>query len=80
MLNDWNTVAVIEGSWTPKSKCDVKSCKRHAKFLLFNDYGAPKMSRLFFCCCAKHLSLAVRRGWDENRTRKKKLEQTEKKT
>lgn len=74
MLNDWNKVSVIEGRWTPTSKCDVKSCKSIAKFMVFNDDGESKMSRLFFCCCPKHLALAVRKAWIDNRENKQRLD------
>jgi len=79
MINDWNNVGVIEGSWTPKSKCNVKGCNRGAKFMVFNDDGKSNMSRLFHCCCGKHLPLAVRKAWSENRSQKLKLEQRAKK-
>ena len=78
MLNDWNRVSVIEGRFSPKSKCSLKSCKSIAKFMVFNDDGAPKMSRLFSCCCAKHLPVAIRRAWKENTSRAEKLEKQKK--
>ena len=74
MLCDYDAVNVIEGSLTPKSKCDIKSCKSHPKFMIFNDDGATKMSRLFFCSCGNHLPIAIRRAWAENRDCKQKRE------
>ena len=79
MLNDWDRVAVIEGSVTKKSECDIKSCKRKSKFMAFNDDGAPKLSRLFFCCCGKHLPIAIRKAWAENFARKEKFKMRMKK-
>jgi hypothetical protein len=74
MLCDNDTVNVIEGSISQKSKCNVKSCNAHAKFMIFNDDGATKMSRLFFCSCAKHLPIAVRRAWVDNRANKERID------
>ena len=34
--------------------------------MIFVDDGATKMSRLFFCSCAKHLPIGVRRAWIDN--------------
>lgn len=70
MLNDWNTVNVIEGRLTQKSKCNIKRCKRKPKFMVFNDDGKTNLSRLFFCSCERHLPEAVRRAWSENRDKK----------
>jgi hypothetical protein len=73
MLNDWNKVNVLEGNFSGKSICDVKTCKSISKFMVFNDDGNTKMSRLCFCSCSKHLSVAIRKAWKENRDRKEKL-------
>ena len=79
MINDCDKVTVFEGSLSPNSRCNIKSCNSLAKFLVFNDDGLPKMSRLFFCCCSKHLSLAVRKAWAENKERRQKLKKEQKK-
>jgi len=74
VLGDFNKVTVIEGSWSPSSRCSIKTCNSKAKFMVFNDDGEPKMSRLFSTCCGKHLPLTVRRAWAENRERAKARE------
>ena len=79
MINDYDRVTVFEGRLSPSSRCNIKSCNSIAKFLVFNDDGLPKMSRLFFCSCSKHLSLAVRKSWIENKERKRELDRKRKK-
>ena len=71
MLGDYNRVNVTEGSFSPKSICDIKTCNSRAKFMIFNDDGSTSLSRLESCCCGKHLSIAVRRAWKDNVARKK---------
>jgi len=78
MLGDFDKVNVTEGSWGKKSVCNIKACKSKAKFMVFNDDGATKLSRLFFCSCGKHLPIAIRRAWKENNERMKKKEANEK--
>lgn len=69
-LGSWDRVSIWEGSFG--GECHVRCCTSASKFMVFIDDGAPKMSRLFANSCAKHLVLAVRKGWTDNKAALKK--------
>jgi hypothetical protein len=56
-------IAIAKNNWS--EKCSVKSCKSKATFMAFGDDMKPKLSRLEFCSCSKHL------GYLTNKTLKK---------
>jgi hypothetical protein len=63
-------VGIAKNTWG--EHCYVKSCKSKAKFMAFGDDMKPKLSRLEFCSCSKHLGLLTNRVLKENDKKRSK--------
>ncbi len=61
-------INVLPGSGAKKCKIHGKKirCKSRPVFMVFNEDGENKLSRLNSFCCAKHLPLAVKKAHEEN--------------
>ncbi len=62
-----NMITVISDSKKSRDKCDVKRCRRHTKYSIFNWDGRPALSRLLFRSCEKHLYKLVDRAMKKDK-------------
>ncbi len=63
-----NMVIVQNGSFSEKSKCNVRNCKKHQKHLVFVG-ASPRLSTLYSSCCPNHLSLTVNKAVESGKER-----------
>ncbi len=62
-------VTVIKGFWTEDTLCSVtKSCKKKQEFFIFGNDGKPRLSRVSYSSCKKHLTLGITRVLSGERT------------